>query len=55
MQILMQSDIFAFYLKAPVCNFYQNFNIHTLRCDFLYIHDELKITIFLWKGSLIQN
>ncbi len=26
-------------LKASVCNFYQNFNIHTLRCDF-YIHDE---------------
>ncbi len=21
-------------LKASVCNFYQNFNIHTLRCDF---------------------
>ena len=26
-------------LKASVCNFYQNFNIHTLRCDFLYIND----------------
>ncbi len=26
--------------KACVCNFYQNFNIHTLRCDFLYIHDD---------------
>ncbi len=24
-------------LKSSVCNFYQNFNIHTLRCD---IHDE---------------
>ncbi len=24
-------------LKASVCNFYQNFNIHTLRCEFLYI------------------
>ncbi len=27
-------------LKASVCYFYQNFNIHTIRCDFLYIHDE---------------
>ncbi len=26
-------------LKASVCNYYQNFNIHTLRCHFLYIHD----------------
>ena len=24
-------------LKASVCNFYQNLNIHTLRCDFLYV------------------
>ena len=27
-------------LKAFVCNFYQNLNIHTLRCDFLCIHDD---------------
>ncbi len=27
-------------LKTSVCNFYQNFNIHALRCDFLYIHDD---------------
>ena len=27
-------------LKTPVGNFFQNFNIHTIRCDFLYIHDE---------------
>ncbi len=27
-------------VKASVCNFYHNFNIHTLRCDLLYIHDE---------------
>ncbi len=25
-------------LKASVWNFYQNFNIHTLRCDFLCFH-----------------
>ncbi len=30
-------------LKASVCNFYQNFNIHILRCDFLYIHDDNNI------------
>ncbi len=29
-----------FILKASLCNNYQNFNIHTLRCDFLYIYDE---------------
>ncbi len=27
-------------LKASLCNFYQTCNIHILRCDFLYIHDE---------------
>ncbi len=27
-------------LSIPVSNFHQNFKNHTLRCVFLYIHDE---------------
>ena len=30
-------------VKASFCNFYQNFIIHTLRCDLLYIHDEHRL------------
>ncbi len=34
-----------YYLKASVCYFYQNFNIHTLRCEFLYVHDDTQNNI----------
>ncbi len=42
-------------LKASLCNFYQKFNNHTLRCDFLYIHDDTHDNISKGKKIILSR